>query len=121
MTPSPVYVTRTAALSCPAAGFEQRGVASYYGPGFHGRLTASGEMFDMHDMTCAHRSLPFGTLLLVRNLDNGLEATVRVNDRGPFVAGRIIDLSVEAAERLGMIESGTARVLIRVTGAVRDE
>ena len=116
MMPSPAYVTRAVSSHGPLIGFEQRGVASYYGPGFHGNPTASGEVFDMDGMTCAHRFLPFGTSLMVRNLDNGREITVRVNDRGPYVAGRIIDLSRGAARELGMIESGIASVLIRVTG-----
>jgi rare lipoprotein A len=103
------------------SGFEQRGTASFYGPGFQGRETANGETFDMNDMTCAHRTLPFGTVLLVRNLDNGREATVRVNDRGPYVGGRIIDLSRAAADEIGMLQTGTAEVLLRVVGVQEDE
>ena len=95
-------------------GFAQRGVASFYAEAFHGRTTANGETFDMNAMTCAHRTLPFGTMLQVTNLDNDRDVTVRVNDRGPYISGRIIDLSKGAARSLDMIESGTAHVLIEV-------
>ncbi len=95
-------------------GFAQRGVASFYAEAFHGRTTANGETFDMNAMTCAHRTLPFGTMLQVTNLDNDRDVTVRVNDRGPYISGRIIDLSKGAARSLDMIESGTANVLIEV-------
>jgi len=98
-------------------GFAQRGVASFYAEAFHGRTTANGETFDMNAMTCAHRTLPFGTMLQVTNLDNDRDVTVRVNDRGPYVSGRIIDLSKGAARSLDMIESGTANVLIEVIGS----
>lgn len=80
----------------------QRGLASWYGPGFHGRLTANGERYDMHDLTAAHKTLPFGTEVLVRNPRNGKEVVVRINDRGPFVAGRVIDLSKAAAQAVGI-------------------
>ncbi len=95
-------------------GSSQRGMASWYGPGFHGRQTANGETYDMHAMTAAHRSLPFDTVVEVRNRDNGRRARVRINDRGPFVRGRIIDLSRAAAAALGMIGPGVARVEITV-------
>ncbi len=95
-------------------GWRERGVASWYGPDFHGRPTASGEVYDMHRLTAAHRTLPFGTVLEVRNLDNGRTVMVRVNDRGPFIRGRILDLSFAAAQRLAMIGPGTARVEIFV-------
>jgi len=98
-------------------GFEQRGIASFYAEAFHGRTTANGETFDMNAMTCAHRTLPFGTMLRVTNLDNDRDVTVRVNDRGPYVSGRIIDLSKGAARSLDMIGSGTANVLIEVIGS----
>lgn len=88
----------------------QRGYASWYGPSFHGRRTANGERYDMHAMTAAHPSLPFGTLVTVRNADNGREVVVRVNDRGPFKKARILDLSYEAAKRLDMVAPGTAVV-----------
>ncbi|WP_249171893.1 septal ring lytic transglycosylase RlpA family protein [Erythrobacter sp. JK5] len=86
------------------------GVASFYGRKFHGRRTANGERFDMSALTAAHRTLPFGTLVRVTNPRNGREVTVRINDRGPFVRGRSIDLSRAAAEQLGMISRGHASV-----------
>ena len=89
-------------------------LASYYGAQFHGRPTSSGEMYDMYGMTAAHRTLPFGTMLEVTNLENGKSVVVRVNDRGPFVEGREIDVSLGAAEKLGMITSGVARVSIAI-------
>lgn len=92
----------------------QTGVASYYGPGFHGRRTANGEKFNMNDMTAAHRTLPFGTKLKVTNVNNGQSAIVRVNDRGPYHGGRVIDLSVAAAKQIGSVSSGTAQVKIEV-------
>ncbi|MCZ6726147.1 MAG: septal ring lytic transglycosylase RlpA family protein [Acidobacteria bacterium] len=94
-------------------GWTQRGQASWYGPGFDGRKTASGERYDMNAMTAAHKELPFGTRVEVRNLDNGQRTWVRINDRGPFVRGRIIDLSRAAAEAIAMIGPGTARVELR--------
>lgn len=90
----------------------ERGVASWYGPGFHGRRTASGERFDQRKMTAAHRNLPFGTWVKVINLENDKSVVVRINDRGPFRAGRIIDLSRAAAKKVGLLPSGTAKVLI---------
>jgi rare lipoprotein A len=96
----------------------QRGVASWYGPGFHGRFTASGERYDMDAMTAAHPTLPFGTLVEVRNLENGRRATVRINDRGPFEKRRIIDLSRAAAREIGMLGPGTARVELAAVGVV---
>ena len=81
-------------------------VASWYGEPYHGRLTASGSRYDMEEMTAAHRTLPFGTRLSVRNLDNGREAEVLVNDRGPFVHGVSIDLSLGAAKAIGMRGTG---------------
>ena len=94
------------------------GVASWYGEPFHGRTTASGETFDMEAMTAAHPTLPFGTRLQVENLDNGRAVTVTVNDRGPFVKDRILDVSRRAAEKLGMLGPGTARVRITVLGSL---
>ncbi len=92
----------------------ETGVASWYGPGFDGRPTSSREVYDMQAMTAAHPWLPFDTRVRVTNLDNGLAAEVRINDRGPFVGGRVIDLSFAAASRLGMIGPGTARVRLDV-------
>ena len=90
------------------------GWASWYGPGFDGNLSASGERFNQNALTAAHRHLPFGTLVMVRNLDNGRSVVVRINDRGPFVGDRLIDLSAGAASVLGMMSSGVARVEIEV-------
>lgn len=103
-------------VSPPPAGFTETGIASWYGPEFHGRPTSSREIFDQNDLTAAHPTLPFGTMVLVTNLENGRQVTVRINDRGPFVKGRIIDLSFAAARLLGMVGPGTARVRIEVTG-----
>jgi rare lipoprotein A len=88
------------------------GIASYYGKQYHGRKTASGERFNMHELTAAHRTLPFGTNLKVTNLANDRSVVVRINDRGPFKRDRILDLSLEAARRLQMVTAGTARVRI---------
>jgi len=106
----------TACASSPPGrpGDRERGLASWYGPGFHGRQTANGETYDMHAMTAAHKSLPFDTVVEVRNRDNGRRTKVRINDRGPFVRGRIIDLSRAAAEALDMIGPGVARVEITI-------
>jgi rare lipoprotein A len=89
-------------------------VASWYGPGFHGQLTSNGERYDMHLLTAAHRTLPLGSIAQVRSLTNDRTVTVRINDRGPFVKGRIIDLSLAAAQALGMIGEGTDQVELRV-------
>lgn len=94
----------------------ERGVASWYGPGFHGNFTASGERYDMWAMTAAHRTLPFGTVLEVRNLENGKRVRVKVNDRGPFLKNRILDLSRAAAEAIGMVGPGTALVELVAVG-----
>ena len=86
------------------------GKASYYGGKLHGRKTASGEVFNQYAMTCAHKTLPFGTILKVTNKSNGKTVTVRVTDRGPYCGGRIIDLSYGAAKEIGMLSSGVANV-----------
>jgi rare lipoprotein A len=98
------------ASAVPAGAAAETGVASWYGPDFQGRRTSSGEIYDKENLTAAHRTLPFGAYLLVRDLDNGASVVVRVNDRGPFAKDRIIDLSEAAARILGMIPAGTARV-----------
>ncbi len=109
---------RTASRRAPAAlTSPQTGIASWYGPGFHGRTTSNRETYDMYDATAAHNSLPFGTRVRVTNLDNGKSAVVRINDRGPFAAGRIIDLSYSAAYLLDMIGPGTAPVRLEVMKA----
>ena len=98
----------------PTAGAEEVGYASWYGAPHHGRRTASGEVYDMHQLTAAHRTMPFGTRLLVTNRDTSQSAEVRVNDRGPFVEGRILDLSYAAARQLGAVGPGIIPVRVRV-------
>jgi len=94
----------------PTAPPFESGLASWYGKKFQGRTTASGERFDMHDLSAAHRSLRFGTVVRVVHRESGRAVEVRINDRGPFVDGRVIDLSYEAARRLGIVEEGVAPV-----------
>lgn len=101
----------------PTAVPTQEGVASWYGARSRGSRTASGERFDPEELTAAHRTLPLGSHVRVTNLDNGRAVCVRINDRGPFVRGRSVDLSRAAAERLGMVHRGTARVRIEVLDA----
>lgn len=98
----------------PAPGWTETGVASWYGNPYHGRQAANGEIYDMEALTAAHRTLPFGAILAVTNLTNHKDVQVRVTDRGPFVGGRIIDLSRAAARAIEMIGPGTARVRIRL-------
>ena len=98
------------------AAFTQTGVASFYGKKFHGRKTANGERFSMWAMTAAHKTIPFNTSVRVTNLDNGKSVIVRINDFGPHLKGRIIDLSRGAAAKIDMIKSGTARVKVEVIG-----
>jgi rare lipoprotein A len=100
------------AAPAPARPGEQVGLASYYGRRHHGRRTASGARFDMHAMTCAHRTAPFGTRLKVTSLESGKSVVVKVTDRGPFTGGRVVDLSYAAARKLGMVEDGVVRVRI---------
>lgn len=90
----------------------QKGEASWYGPGFNGKLTANGEKFNMYKLTAAHKKLPFGTKVRVTNLNNGKSVVVRINDRGPFVKGRVIDLSKKAAQQIEMIKLGHVPVKI---------
>jgi rare lipoprotein A len=99
----------------PRAGVEE-GVASFYGRAHHGRRTASGERFDMRAMTCAHPTVPFGTLLRVTDVETGRSVVVRVNDRGPYARGRVVDLSLAAAKALGILERGVARVRVEPAG-----
>jgi rare lipoprotein A len=103
-----------------ARGFEQEGIASWYGREFHGRKTSNGETYDMYAVTAAHKTLPLGTYVRVRNLRNGKTLDVRINDRGPFARGRIIDLSYAAAKTLGVVGPGTAPVKITALGAPAD-
>lgn len=93
-----------------AKNFTQKGIASWYGPKFHGKLTSNKERYDMHQLTAAHKKLPFNTIVRVTNLENSLDVLVRINDRGPFVYDRIIDLSLAAAKKLDMLENGIAPV-----------
>ncbi len=95
-----------------ARGYEERGIASWYGEPFHGRKTSNGEVYDMYGDTAAHKTLPMNTMLLVKNLENGRTTMVRINDRGPFVQDRIIDLTFAKAKTLGIAGKGTARVEI---------
>jgi len=97
-------------------GFVERGVASWYGPGFHGNPTANGERYDMYRLTAAHRTLPLGSIAVVHSLTSGRRVRVRINDRGPFVRGRVLDLSLAGARALGMTANGTDRVELRVVG-----
>ncbi len=96
-----------------ASAYDESGIASWYGRDFHGRKTANGERYDMHALSAAHKTLPLPTLVRVTNLDNGRSIIVRVNDRGPFVKGRLIDLSYAAARELGYTSQGTARVRVQ--------
>ncbi|MBT8060479.1 MAG: septal ring lytic transglycosylase RlpA family protein [Gammaproteobacteria bacterium] len=104
---------RTYHVMASSEGYREKGTASWYGAKFHGRRTSSGEPYDMHLATAAHKSLPLPTYAEVRNLDNGKRVIVKINDRGPFKDDRIIDLSYGAALRLGMVDTGTARVEVR--------
>lgn len=116
------------AISCGSApskgrdagvGYTEKGTASWYGPGFHGKRTANGEVYDMDELTAAHKTLPFDMIVEVHNLDNGEKVRVRINDRGPFVRGRIIDLSRGGAKKIDMLGTGTARVAIKVVAGPR--
>jgi rare lipoprotein A len=98
----------------PEARVSQTGIASWYGPGFHGKATASGDIYDQSDLTAAHQTLPLGTRVMVTNLENGSTTEVTINDRGPFAKGRIIDLSYAAADALHMVGPGTALVRIDI-------
>lgn len=101
-------------MATATIGYSETGVASWYGKKFHGRKTASGESYNQNAMTAAHKTLPFGTRVRVTNLENKKSVSVVINDRGPFVKGRIIDVSRAAAKKLGMVNSGIARVCIKV-------
>jgi rare lipoprotein A len=112
----------TARLPAPARiGSSESGIASWYGIPYHGRRSASGEIYDMEKLTAAHRALPFQTWVEVTNLSNGKQVNVRITDRGPFVHGRIIDVSMAAARQLDMVRSGTARVKLKVIAAPVNE
>ena len=116
-TQAPYVIKNKRYYPIPSAhGYDEHGLASWYGPDFHGRRTSNGEIYDMHAMTAAHKTLPMNTMLLVKNLDNGRKTVVRVNDRGPFIRGRIIDLSYTAAQKIGAVAKGTARVQVIALG-----
>jgi rare lipoprotein A len=99
-----------------AVGFKQTGIASWYGPDFNGHKTSNGEIYNMYGQTAAHKLLPMNTILLVSNLENGRSTIVRINDRGPFIQGRILDLSYTAAKKLDLVGDGTARVRLTAIG-----
>ena len=111
---------RPALLADEAAREFQRGGASWYGPGFQGRRTASGERYDMNAMTAAHRTLPFGTMVRVHSLVNGRDVDVRITDRGPYGGNRVIDVSRAAAEQLGMLGQGFKEVVLLVPESTPD-
>ena len=100
-------------------GVQMKGIASWYGPMFHGKKTSSGEVYDMHSLTAAHKTLPLHTLVKVTNLENQRDIIVRINDRGPFIDERMIDLSLGAAAKLGMVHAGLAPVRVTVLGDTR--
>ena len=97
-----------------AGPYYEVGIASWYGPGFQGNRTSNGEIYDMYGISAAHKTLPFGTIVKVVDLDTGRSIVVRINDRGPFIEGRIIDLSKGAAEKLGIVDKGIAHVGLRI-------
>lgn len=115
---APLVMPRPARAAKPSGEvpvYREIGKASWYGPGFHGRQTASGDRFDQNDLTAAHRKLPLGSEVTVTNLENGRKVTVEINDRGPYVRGRHIDLSKAAARKLGMVGDGVVPVRIEAT------
>jgi rare lipoprotein A len=111
-----LLVVATCALFTGCAS-QKEGLASYYADKYQGRKTANGETFDTAKLTAAHKTLPFGTRVRVTNLDNGKSVEVRINDRGPYVAGRVIDLSPAAAKKLDMLRAGVVRVRLDVLGS----
>ena len=115
-SPYEVFGVRYVPMPSVPTGYVEIGEASWYGRKFHGRTTSSGEEYDMFQMTAAHKTLPLPTYLKVQNLNNKREVVVRVNDRGPFLGGRILDLSYVAAQKLGVVETGTAPVRISLIG-----
>ncbi len=114
---SPRFMSRERETEAPPVAtttHQLTGIASYYADDFHGRKTASGETYDMHALTAAHRTLPLGSTVRVKNLDNNRSVVVRINDRGPFKKDRLIDLSLAAAEEIGLIADGTAPVELQI-------
>lgn len=114
---SPPSPQRVVTPPFPSSKLVQTGVASWYGPGFHGKRTSNGEIYNQYELTAAHPTLPLGSRVMVTNLSTNQSVEVRVNDRGPFVGGRIIDLSYAAARGIGVYEPGTARVRVEVLSA----
>lgn len=112
--PRPSDPPRTTRNSSGKVLLTLEGVASYYADAYHGKVTSNGEVFNMNDLTAAHRTFPFGTNVRVTNLENKMSVVVRINDRGPFKDGRIIDLSLAAAKELDLVRGGTARVKLEV-------
>ena len=102
--------------SLAKVGNNYRGIASWYGPNFHAKKTSNGEIYNMYAMTAAHKTLPMNTMVQVDNMENGKSIVVRINDRGPFVTGRIIDLSNKAAHKIDMVKKGTAKIKLTVLG-----
>jgi len=120
--PKPYRIGKTWYQPLPdAKDFREKGLASWYGTDFHGRKTSSGETYNMYAMTAAHKTLPLGTCVKVTNLENNLHTKVKINDRGPFARGRIIDLSYAAARKLGVVGPGTAKVEVVALGVKSKE
>jgi rare lipoprotein A len=114
--PKPTKKTEPKVVGESKKGASEKGLASWYGEPYHGRRTASGEIYDMHEMTAAHRTMAFGTMVKVTRRDTGAEVKVRITDRGPFIKGRIIDLSYAAAKKIGLDIDGVAPVKVKVIG-----
>jgi rare lipoprotein A len=111
---APRFTSKNSEPATAASAHQLQGIASYYADEFNGRTTSNGEVFDMHKLTAAHRTLPFGTVVRVTNTQNGRSVVVRINDRGPFKDDRVIDLSLEGAKQIGMISGGTAPVSLEI-------
>jgi rare lipoprotein A len=111
---APRFTSKNSGSPSATSSHQLQGIASYYADEFNGRTTSNGEVFDMHKLTAAHRTLPFGTVVRVTNTQNGRSVVVRINDRGPFKDDRVIDLSLEGARQIGMIANGTAPVTLEI-------
>jgi rare lipoprotein A len=111
---TPTHTKKIAKKQKSKINFKEIGIASYYGPKWHGRTTANGEKLNLNELTAAHKSLPFNSIVKVTDLDTGNSIFVRINDRGPYIRGRIIDLTDSAAKKLGILHKGIARVKIEV-------
>ncbi len=107
-------------MTCPVVAQKYDGLASYYGPDFHGRRTANGSVYNMHEYTCAHKTLPFGTKIKVTNLNNNKSVVVKVTDRGPYRRGRVIDLSIAAAKDIDMLHKGVAPISFEIVKEEED-